>query len=111
MWSFSSLAGLGLVIQIITSIFITMYYTSHVHSAFSSLEHIMIDVNNGLLITFIYVNGVSLFFIVTYARIFRGLYFGSYTNLRVLLWCSGVATFLLMMATAFMGYMFCLGVK
>ena len=104
MWSFGSLAGLVLVIQIITGIFLAMHYTPHVDLAFNSVEHIMRDVNNGWLIRYIHANGASLFFIVTYVHIFRGLYFGSYMYPRGLLWCSGVIIFLFMMATAFMGY-------
>ena len=104
MWSFGSLAGLGLVIQIITGVFLAMHYTPHVDLAFNSVEHIMRDVNNGWLIRYLHANGASFFFIVTYIHIFRGLYFGSYMFPRGFLWCSGVIIFLLMMATAFMGY-------
>jgi len=104
LWSFGSLAGLCLVIQIITGIFLAMHYTPHVSFAFNSVEHIMRDVNNGWLIRYIHANGASMFFIVTYFHIFRGLYFGSYMYPRGLLWCSGVIIFLAMMATAFMGY-------
>jgi ubiquinol-cytochrome c reductase cytochrome b subunit len=104
MWSFGSLAGLCLVIQIITGIFLAMHYTPHVDLAFNSVEHIMRDVNNGWLIRYLHANGASMFFIVTYLHIFRGLYFGSYMYPRGFLWCSGVIIFLLMMATAFMGY-------
>jgi quinol-cytochrome oxidoreductase complex cytochrome b subunit len=104
MWSFGSTAGLCLVIQIITGIFLAMHYTPHVDLAFSSVEHIMRDVNNGWLIRYLHANGASMFFIVVYCHIFRGLYYGSYINPRGHLWCSGVIIFLLMMATAFMGY-------
>jgi ubiquinol-cytochrome c reductase cytochrome b subunit len=104
LWSFGSLAGLCLVIQIITGVFLAMHYTPHVDLAFNSVEHIMRDVNNGWLIRYLHSNGASMFFIVTYLHIFRGLYFGSYMYPRGLLWCSGVIIFLLMMATAFMGY-------
>jgi len=104
MWSFGSLAGLCLVIQILTGIFLAMHYTPHIDLAFNSVEHIMRDVNNGWLIRYLHANGASMFFIVTYLHIFRGLYFGSYMYPRGLLWCSGVIIFLLMMATAFMGY-------
>lgn len=104
MWSFGSLAGLGLVIQIITGVFLAMHYTPHVDLAFNSVEHIMRDVNNGWLIRYLHANGASFFFIVTYIHIFRGLYYGSYMFPRGFLWCSGVIIFLLMMATAFMGY-------
>jgi ubiquinol-cytochrome c reductase cytochrome b subunit len=103
-WSFGSAAGLCLVIQIITGVFLAMHYTPHVALAFLSVEHIMTDVNNGWLIRYLHANGASFFFIVVYCHIFRGLYFGSYMHPRGLLWCSGVIIFLLMMATAFMGY-------
>ena len=103
-WSFGSLAGICLVIQILTGLFLAMHYTPHVDLAFSSVEHIMRDVNNGWLIRYAHANGASMFFIVVYCHIFRGLYFGSYMHPRQLLWCSGVLIFILMMATAFMGY-------
>jgi len=104
MWSFGSSAGICLVIQIITGIFLAMHYTPHIDLAFNSVEHIMRDVNNGWLIRYVHANGASMFFIVVYSHIFRGLYFGSYIYPRGKLWCSGVIIFLLMMATAFMGY-------
>jgi len=104
MWSFGSTAGICLVIQIITGIFLAMHYTPHVDLAFNSVEHIMRDVNNGWLIRYLHANGASMFFIVVYCHIFRGLYFGSYIYPRGQLWASGVIIFLLMMATAFMGY-------
>ena len=103
-WSFGSVSGLCLLIQIVTGIFLAMHYTAHVDYAFDSVEHIMRDVNNGWLIRYIHANGASMFFIVVYCHIFRGLYFGSYTYPRGVLWISGVVIFLLMMATAFMGY-------
>ena len=103
-WSFGSVAGICLVIQLITGIFLAMHYTTHVEFAFNSVEHIMRDVNNGWLIRYIHANGASFFFIVVYCHIFRGLYFGSYIAPRSFLWCSGVIIFLAMMATAFMGY-------
>nr|WAQ69932.1 apocytochrome b [Rhizosolenia setigera]WAQ69967.1 apocytochrome b [Rhizosolenia setigera]WAQ70003.1 apocytochrome b [Rhizosolenia setigera]WAQ70039.1 apocytochrome b [Rhizosolenia setigera]WAQ70111.1 apocytochrome b [Rhizosolenia setigera] len=103
-WSFGSTAGICLIIQILTGVFLAMHYTPHVDLAFSSVEHIMRDVNNGWLIRYMHANGASMFFIVVYAHIFRGLYYGSYISPRQLLWCSGVVIFILMMATAFMGY-------
>ena len=103
-WSFGSLSGLCLVIQIITGLFLAMHYTPHIDLAFSSVEHIMRDVNNGWLIRYMHANGASMFFVVVYCYIFRGLYYGSYMRPRQLLWCSGVLIFILMMATAFMGY-------
>lgn len=104
MWSFGSLAGFCLVIQILTGIFLAMHYTPHIDYAFDSVEHIMRDVPGGWLIRYVHANGASMFFIVVYIHIFRGLYYGSYIYPRGFLWCSGVIIFLLMMATAFMGY-------
>lgn len=104
MWSFGSTAGIALVIQILTGIFLAMHYTPHVDLAFNSIEHIMRDVNNGWLVRYLHANGASVFFIVVYCHIFRGLYFGSYIYPRDRLWISGVIIFFLMMATAFMGY-------
>jgi len=103
-WSFGSLAGISLVIQILSGIFLAMHYTPHVDYAFNSVEHIMRDVNYGWFIRYVHANGASMFFIVVYCHIFRGLYYGSYIYPRQLLWCSGVIIFILMMATAFMGY-------
>lgn len=103
-WSFGALAGICLVIQIITGIFLAMHYTPHIDFAFSSVEHIMRDVNSGWLIRYLHANGASMFFIVVYCHLFRGLYYGSYISPREHLWSSGVVIFLLMMATAFMGY-------
>ena len=103
-YGFGSLAGIVLVIQIITGIFLAMHYTAHIDYAFSSVEHIMRDVNYGWLIRYTHANGASFFFIVVYIHIFRGLYYGSYMSPRENLWLSGVTIFVLMMATAFMGY-------
>ncbi len=104
MWSFGSAAGICLVIQILTGIFLAMHYTPHIDFAFNSVEHIMRDVNNGWLLRYLHANGASIFFIVVYTHLFRGLYFGSYIYPRGKIWASGVIIFLLMMATAFMGY-------
>jgi ubiquinol-cytochrome c reductase cytochrome b subunit len=103
-WSFGLLASICLGIQLITGIFLAMHYTPHVDLAFASVEHIMRDVNNGWLIRYIHANGASMFFIIVYSHMFRGLYYGSYMHPRQHLWCSGVLIFLLMMGTAFMGY-------
>nr|YP_010507819.1 apocytochrome b [Phytophthora capensis]UXG55935.1 apocytochrome b [Phytophthora capensis] len=103
-FGFGSLAGIMLVVQILTGIFLAMHYTPHIDLAFNSVEHIMRDVNNGWLIRYTHANGASFFFIVVYVHIFRGLYYGSYITPREALWCSGVIIFILMMATAFMGY-------
>ena len=103
-WSFGSLAGICLVIQMISGIFLAMHYTPNIELAFNSVEYIMRDVPNGWLIRYIHANGASMFFIVVYAHIGRGLYYGSYMEPRELLWCSGVILLLLMMGTAFTGY-------
>ena len=103
-WSFGSLAGLMLGVQIITGIILAMHYTPHTAMAFASVEHIMRDVNYGWLLRYVHANGASFFFIVVYIHIFRGLYYGSYKAPRELLWMLGLVIYLLMMATAFMGY-------
>jgi ubiquinol-cytochrome c reductase cytochrome b subunit len=103
-WSFGSSAGICLIIQILTGVFLAMHYTPNIDLAFSSVEHIMRDVSNGWLIRYLHANGASIFFIVVYLHIFRGLYFGSYIYPRDRLWISGIFIFFLMMATAFMGY-------
>ncbi|MFN3460659.1 MAG: cytochrome b [Oceanibaculum sp.] len=103
-WNFGSLAGITLVIMLITGITLAMHYTAHTEHAFDSVERIMRDVNYGWLIRYIHMNGASMFFIVVYIHIFRGLYYGSYKAPREILWGLGVLILLAMMATAFMGY-------
>ena len=103
-WNFGSLAGITLVIMIATGIWLAMHYTPHTAMAFDSVERIMREVNYGWLLRYIHMNGASMFFIVVYIHMFRGLYYGSYKYPRELLWIMGVLIFLLMMATAFMGY-------
>ena len=103
-WNYGSLAGLALVIMILTGIMLAMQYTAHVAFAFDSVERIMRDVNFGWLIRYMHMNGGSFFFVVVYIHIFRGLYYGSYKAPRELLWILGVAILVLMMASAFMGY-------
>jgi ubiquinol-cytochrome c reductase cytochrome b subunit len=103
-WNFGFLAGAALMIQIITGIVLAMHYAANGAIAFDSVEHIMRDVKSGWLIRYAHANGASMFFIVVYIHIFRGLYFGSYKAPREMLWLLGVVIFLLMMATAFMGY-------
>jgi quinol-cytochrome oxidoreductase complex cytochrome b subunit len=103
-WNFGSLAGLMLVVMILTGIFLAMYYTPNVGLAFDSVERLTRDVNYGWLIRYIHMNGASFFFIVVYIHISRGLYYGSYKEPRELLWMLGVVIFLLMIATAFFGY-------
>jgi ubiquinol-cytochrome c reductase cytochrome b subunit len=103
-WNFGSLAGVALVIMIATGIMLAMQYTPHVDHAFDSIERIMRDVNSGWLLRYLHSNGGSFFFIVVYIHILRGLYYGSYKAPREILWILGVVILVLMMATAFMGY-------
>lgn len=103
-WNFGAIAMFMLVAMIVTGIFLAMHYTAHVDHAFDSVERIMRDVNFGWLIRYIHMNGASFFFIAVYIHIFRGMYYGSYKKPRELLWILGVFIFILMMATAFMGY-------
>lgn len=103
-WNFGSLAAIMLVIMILTGIFLVMNYASNTEIAFTSVERIMRDVNWGWLIRYLHMNGASFFFIVVYIHIFRGLYYGSYKSPREILWWIGLAIYLAMMATAFMGY-------
>jgi len=103
-WGGGSMAGICLTIQIISGIFLAMYYTPHVDYAFASVEHIMRDVQNGWFIRYMHANGASFFFIFVYLHIARNLYYGSYLKPRKVLWFSGIVILLLMMATAFLGY-------
>jgi ubiquinol-cytochrome c reductase cytochrome b subunit len=103
-WNFGALAMVNLAIMIATGIVLAMHYTPHVDHAFDSVERIMRDVNYGWLIRYMHMNGASMFFIVVYVHIWRGMYYGSYKEPRELLWILGVVIFILMMATAFMGY-------
>jgi ubiquinol-cytochrome c reductase cytochrome b subunit len=104
LYNFGVLAGVALMIQIITGIVLAMHYNSQIDSAFNSVEHIMRNVNGGWFLRYAHMNGASFFFIVVYIHIFRGLYYGSYKAPREMVWLLGVVIFLLMMATAFMGY-------
>ncbi len=104
LWNFGAIAMVMLFTMIISGIILAMHYTSDVNSSFSAVERIMRDVNNGWLIRYIHMNGASMFFIAVYIHIFRGMYYGSYKHPRELLWILGVTILLLMMATAFMGY-------
>ncbi len=103
-WNFGVLAGVFLMIQIATGVVLAMHYAAHETVAFASVERIMRDVNFGWLIRYLHMNGASFFFIVVYVHIFRGLYYGSYKAPREMIWMLGLVIFLLMMATAFMGY-------
>ncbi len=104
LWNFGSLLALCLVIQIITGVTLGMHYTPNVLEAFDSVEHIMRDVNNGWLVRYLHSNTASAFFFIVYLHIGRGLYYGSYKAPRTLVWTIGTIIFVLMMATAFLGY-------
>ncbi len=103
-YTFGGILTLVLVIQIVTGIVLAMHYVAHVDHAFESVQRIRRDVNFGWLIQYIHANGASMFFLAVYLHMFRGLYYGSYKAPREVLWILGVVIFLLMMATAFMGY-------
>ena len=103
-WNFGVLAGAALAIQIITGIVLAMHFAANGAIAFDSVEHIMRDVNGGWFLRYAHATGASMFFVVVYIHIFRGLYYGSYKAPREMVWLLGVVIFLLMMATAFMGY-------
>jgi ubiquinol-cytochrome c reductase cytochrome b subunit len=104
-WNFGFTAGLFLTIQIVTGIVLAMHYYSYSDGAFNSVNQlIMRDVNAGWLLRYAHMNGASFFFITVYIHIFRGLYYGSYKAPRELVWMLGLVIYLLMMATAFMGY-------
>nr|YP_010303525.1 cytochrome b [Anaxilaus musgravei]QUT09477.1 cytochrome b [Anaxilaus musgravei] len=101
-WNFGSLLGMCLMIQIISGLFLAMHYTANIEMAFNSVVHICRDVNNGWLMRYTHANGASLFFICLYLHIGRGLYYGSY-NLKMT-WSVGILLLLMVMATAFLGY-------
>jgi len=103
-WTFGGILAVMLVAQLITGIVLAMHYTAHVDMAFDSVEHIMRDVNYGWLLRYLHANGASMFFIAVYVHMFRGMYYGSYKAPREVLWMIGVLIYLVMMATAFMGY-------
>jgi ubiquinol-cytochrome c reductase cytochrome b subunit len=104
LWNFGSLLAFCLVIQIVTGVTLAMHYNPSVLEAFNSVEHIMRDVNNGWLIRYLHSNTASAFFFLVYLHIGRGLYYGSYRAPRTLVWIIGTIIFILMMATAFLGY-------
>ena len=103
-WTFGGILSLCLGVQIITGVVLAMHYTPSAAGAFNSVEHIMRNVNYGWLIRYMHSNGASMFFIAVYLHMFRGLYYGSYKAPREVLWILGCVIYLLMMATAFMGY-------
>ncbi len=104
LWNLGSIAGIALVIQIITGVILAMHYTPHVDHAFASVENIMRSVNYGWLIRYAHAVGASMFFAAIYIHMARSLYYGSYKKPRELLWHIGLFIFLVMMATAFLGY-------
>ena len=104
MWNIGSLLAFCLIIQIITGITLAMHYSPNVSEAFNSVEHIMRDVNNGWLIRYLHSNTASAFFFLVYLHIGRGLYYGSYKAPRTLVWAIGTIILIVMMATAFLGY-------
>lgn len=103
-WNYGILALTCLIIQLITGIFLAMHYVASPENAFNSIEHIMRDVNYGWLLRYLHANGASMFFLVIYIHMCRGLYYGSYMFPRQILWITGVIIFLIMILTAFMGY-------
>jgi ubiquinol-cytochrome c reductase cytochrome b subunit len=103
-YTFGGILSFCLVIQIVTGVVLAMHYTPHADLAFDSVESIMRNVNYGWLLRYMHSNGASMFFIAVYIHIFRGLYYGSYKAPREILWILGVIIYLLMMATAFLGY-------
>src|SRR6056297_684437 len=104
MWIWGIVLVFTLVLQIITGIVLVMHYVPHVDMAFNSVEHIMRNVNGGHMIRYFHMNGASLFFVAVYAHIFRSLYYGSYKSPREVTWIVGMLMYVLMMGTAFMGY-------
>ncbi len=103
-WTFGGVLAFFLVVQLVTGIVLAMHYTPHADYAFDSVEHIMRNVNYGWLLRYMHANGASMFFLAVYLHMFRSMYYGSYKAPREVLWILGVIIYLLMMATAFMGY-------
>ena len=103
-YTFGGILAVMLVVQIMSGVVLAMHYVPHVDHAFNSVEHIMRDVNGGWMVRYIHANGASMFFLAVYVHIARGLYYGSYKAPREVLWILGCVIYLLMMATAFMGY-------
>ena len=103
-YTFGAMLTVMLIVQILTGVVLAMHYSSEATLAFTSVEKIMRDVNQGWLLRYLHANGASFFFIAVYLHIARGLYYGSYKAPREILWILGVVIYLLMMATGFMGY-------
>ncbi len=104
-YTFGGILAVCLVVQILTGVILAMHYEASVDGAFASVERIMRDVPYGWLLRYIHANGASMFFLAVYLHMFRGLYYGSYKAPREILWILGCVIYLLMMATAFLGYM------
>ncbi|HEX3484800.1 MAG TPA: cytochrome b N-terminal domain-containing protein [Micropepsaceae bacterium] len=103
-YTFGGILSFCLGVQIITGIVLAMHYTPDSRLAFDSVEHIMRDVNSGWLLRYLHATGASMFFLAVYIHMFRGLYYGSYKAPREIIWILGVILYVLMMATAFLGY-------
>ena len=103
-WTFGGILTFCLITQIVTGLILAMHYIAHADFAFSSVEHIMRNVNYGWLIRYVHANGASMFFLAVYIHIFRALYYGSYKSPREVIWIIGMIIYFLMMMTAFMGY-------
>jgi ubiquinol-cytochrome c reductase cytochrome b/c1 subunit len=104
MWTFGAILSFMLVAQIVTGVVLAMHYVPSATEAFSSVNHIMRDVNYGWLVRYMHTNGATLFFLACYIHMFRGIYYGSFKAPRELLWIIGVVIYFLMAATAFLGY-------
>jgi len=104
LWTFGAILSFMLVAQIVTGVVLAMHYTPETTLAFDSVEHIMRDVNWGMILRYAHANGAAMFFLAVYIHIFRGMYYGSYKEPRELLWILGVVIFMLMMASGFLGY-------
>jgi len=104
LWTFGAILSFMLVAQIVTGVVLAMHYTPETTLAFDSVEHIMRNVNWGMILRYAHANGASLFFLAAYIHILRGMYYGSYKEPRELLWILGIVIFVLMMATGFLGY-------
>jgi len=103
-WTFGAILTFCLVAQIATGIVLAMHYVAHADLAFNSIEHIMRDINYGWLLRYLHSNGSSMFFLAVYIHIFRSLFYGSHKSPREIIWILGMLIYILMMATAFMGY-------
>jgi len=104
LWNFGSLAGIMLLLQLVTGLFLSMFYTGNIDYAFISVDFIVRDVHYGWLIRYLHANGASMFFLAVYIHMFKGMYYGSYKSPRSTVWTIGVIILILLMGTAFLGY-------